>query len=259
MVFVGNPGTGKTTVARLIGEIYKSIGFLRKGHCVEVSRSDLVAGYVGQTALKTKEKVREALDGILFIDEAYSLSRMSENDYGQEAIDTLVKSMEDYRGRLIVIAAGYPGPMNSFLSSNPGLRSRFTTNIHFPDFSILELGEILNRLARSEKYILPEQVLTETQNYLEISRGEAANYGNARSVQDLFDHMKTHLAGRMMSGTPSVKPGESIQDEFRTFSIQDIPPYDPISIPASFINAREPMIKTVQGSHMNNYFKVQEN
>ena len=207
MVFVGNPGTGKTTVARLVGEIYRSIGLLRKGHCVEVSRSDLVAGYVGQTALKTKEKVREALDGVLFIDEAYSLSRISENDFGREAIDTLVKSMELYRSRLIVIAAGYPDPMDSFLSSNPGLRSRFPTILQFPDFSISELGEILGRLARRETYILPEQVLAEAQNYLEQSQDLAASFGNARSVQELYEHMKTHLASRIMSGTPLNQAG----------------------------------------------------
>jgi hypothetical protein len=145
--------------------------------------------------------------------------------------------------------------MESFISSNPGLRSRFTTTIQFPDFSILELSEILDHLARREKYILPVQVLAETQNYLEMTRGESASYGNARAVQDLFDQMKTRLANRMMSKIQSTKPDEMDQDEFRTFSIQDIPPYDPISIPAAFIKGREP-VNGLTGSHLDDHFKV---
>ena len=249
MLFVGNPGTGKTTVARLIGEIFRSIGFLRKGHCVEVGRADLVAGYVGQTALRTKEKIREALDGVLFVDEAYSLSRMSDHDFGQEAIDTLVKSMDDYRGRLVVIAAGYPDPMAKFITSNPGLRSRFATTIQYPDFSTSELGEILARAALREKYILPGQVLEAAQNYLELSRNYDANFGNARAVQNLFNLMKTHLASRMMSSSSQVKSSGHFSDEFRTFSFEDVPPHDQTGIPVSFTTYNETCKRASPGSH----------
>jgi SpoVK/Ycf46/Vps4 family AAA+-type ATPase len=251
MIFVGNPGTGKTTVARLVGEIFRSIGFLRKGHCVEVGRADLVAGYVGQTALKTKGKIREALDGLLFLDEAYSLSRMSENDFGQEAIDTLVKSMDDYHGRLVVIAAGYPDPMANFIASNPGLKSRFSTTIQFPDFSISELGQILVSAAFREKFILPENVLAEAQNYLEGSRNYDANFGNARAVLNLFNLMKTRLASRMMSGYSQGNSNDNISDEFRTFSVEDVPHQDSTGIPVSFTDYDEPIKRIFPGSHFN--------
>ncbi|HEY3476711.1 MAG TPA: AAA family ATPase, partial [Anaerolineales bacterium] len=225
LVFTGNPGTGKTTAARLVGKIYHSLGRLRKGHCVEVSRGDLVAGYVGQTAIKTTERLREALDGVLFIDEAYALSRQSINDFGQETIDTLVKAMEDYRDRLVVIVAGYPGPMEDFLLSNPGLNSRFAGRITFSDYSTDELDQILANLAVSEGYVLPDNVREKASRYLEIVRETEVHYGNGRTVRNLFGEMKMRLARRVMQ-TRSAEPLTLDKETLTTFSVQDVPSFD---------------------------------
>jgi SpoVK/Ycf46/Vps4 family AAA+-type ATPase len=220
-VFTGNPGTGKTTAARLVGQIYHSLGRLRKGHCVEVSRADLVAGYVGQTAIKTTERIQEALDGVLFIDEAYALSRQSVNDFGQETIDTLVKAIEDYRDRLVVIVAGYPGPMEEFLLSNPGLNSRFASRTAFSDYSIDELLEILANLADSEGYVLPEEVKRQAARNLEGSRRTEIHFGNGRAVRNLFGEMKMLLARRLM-GQREVSQSFD-RETLITFSMQDVP------------------------------------
>lgn len=190
MVFTGNPGTGKTTVARLVGKMYQTIGLLRKGHCVEVGRADLVAGYVGQTAIKTSAKIQEALDGVLFIDEAYSLNNGSENDFGHEVVDTLVKAMEDYRERLLVIVAGYPDKMEKFLNSNPGLRSRFMNPVQFPDYSEEELLQIFLNIAEGENYTIQDSALEETKKTLAMMKTRQKNaFGNARAARELFNHV----------------------------------------------------------------------
>ncbi len=214
MVFLGNPGTGKTTVARLIGQVYHSLGILRKGHVVEVSRADLVAGYVGQTALKTAERIKAALDGVLFIDEAYGLVNGGPNDFGQEAVDTLVKAMEDHRDRLVVIAAGYPVEMEDLLNSNPGLKSRFGRPVRFKDYTLDELGEILAGLAHAEHFVLPEPVLAKARKALSAARRkDRGQFGNGRAVHALFQEMKDHLAERVVTGG---------DQDINTFTVADI-------------------------------------
>ena len=222
LVFTGNPGTGKTTAARLVGQIYRSLGRLRKGHCVEVSRADLVAGYVGQTAIKTTERIMEALDGVLFIDEAYALARHSMNDFGQEAIDTLVKTMEDHRDRLVIVVAGYPGPMEDFLQSNPGLNSRFANRIKFADYSREELEQILVNLAMREEYILPEAVREKASQYLGALRQTEMHFGNARTVRNLFGEMKMLLARRLMKSLAETSLTVD-KETLITFSVEDVP------------------------------------
>ncbi len=197
LVFTGNPGTGKTTVARIISRIYKQIGVLSKGQLVEVDRSGLVAGYVGQTALKTQDKINQALGGVLFIDEAYALSQ--ENDaFGQEAIDTILKAMEDHRDDLVVIVAGYTDPMEKFINSNPGLKSRFNKYIEFPDYSVDELEEIFNMNLKKYEYEVDEDAkkhIRELISQRKLARLE--NFANAREVRNLFEEIVTNQARRI--------------------------------------------------------------
>lgn len=197
-VFTGNPGTGKTTVARIVAEIYKELGVLEKGHLVETDRSGLVAEYVGQTAVKTNKIIDSALDGVLFIDEAYSLISGSENDYGKEAIATLLKRMEDDRDRLVVILAGYSEEMQSFIDSNPGLQSRFNRYIEFVDFSNEELYEIFELYLKQFDYVLAKDAKNPLQELLtKAVINKDKNFGNARFVRNLFEKTIERQANRL--------------------------------------------------------------
>jgi type VII secretion ATPase EccA len=196
-VFSGNPGTGKTTVARIVAGIYKELGILKKGHLVEVDRSKLVGEYVGQTAPKTNKVIDEALDGVLFIDEAYSLVGEG-SDYGAEAIATLLKRMEDDRDRLVVILAGYTNEIKEFIDSNPGLQSRFNRYIQFDDYSAEELTEIFKRNLRKSRYKIKRDAFEELQIVIERAvTSRDKNFGNARYVRNLFEKVVQNQANRL--------------------------------------------------------------
>ncbi len=198
MVFLGNPGTGKTTVARLLSGIYAAIGVLSKGQLVEVDRSGLVAGYVGQTALKTQEVIQSAIGGVLFIDEAYSLSSGGENDFGREAIETILKAMEDHRDDLIVIVAGYDEPMEGFISSNPGLQSRFNKYMYFPDYKGDELLAMFKNNCKKGGYTLSEEAEAFAVDYFnEMYEERDENFGNGRDVRNRFEDMISRQANRV--------------------------------------------------------------
>ncbi|MCX6284940.1 MAG: AAA family ATPase [Bacteroidetes bacterium] len=197
-LFLGAPGTGKTTVARILGRVYKSMGILAKGHVVEVSRADLVAQYVGQTAPKTDKVIDSAINGILFVDEAYMLTRGGENDFGQEAIDTLLKRMEDERDKLIVILAGYTNLMKKVVDSNPGLSSRFTRSFTFPNFSVKDLSEIFRYNCKKKGFVISDDAIEPINTYFaNCEERTSASFGNARFVRNLFEKTLQELSARL--------------------------------------------------------------
>jgi len=220
-VFFGSPGTGKTTVARLYGRMLKSMGILSKGHLVETDRAGLVANYVGQTATKTDEKIAEALGGILFIDEAYSLSKgdQASSDYGSEAIQILMKRMEDHRDEFVVIVAGYPDPMKSFLRSNEGFKSRFSTYINFADFSPEEMLEIFKFFCEKENYDIERNALKFVLTAIDFKYAvRDKTFGNARFVRNFFENVIRNHASRVGS---SIR--EPSATDLRLLKADDIP------------------------------------
>lgn len=220
MVFKGNPGTGKTTVARIFGKMFAELQVLPKGHLVEVERADLVGEYIGHTAKKTRDQVNKAMGGILFIDEAYSLARGGEKDFGKEAIDTLVKAMEDHKNEFVLILAGYGKEMEKFLRSNPGLRSRFPIHLDFPDYTNEELIEIAGVMLLEREYYLSPGAEESLNQYLksQISNGRA-NFSNARLVRNLLERAIRRQALRIV-GRPIYS-----REELMKITREDLAPW----------------------------------
>lgn len=216
MIFSGSPGTGKTTVARILGELFQELGVLPRGHLIEVERADLVGQYIGHTAQKTKEQIRRALGGILFIDEAYALARGGEKDFGKEAIDTLVKAMEDHREELLLILAGYDDEMETFLATNPGLRSRFPIQIKFPDYTTFELEAIAAEMLECRQYYLTLDGKTALRKKLiAASLSGELTTGNARLVRNLIEKAIRNHAVRV------VKTGDFHKEQLQAITGAD--------------------------------------
>lgn len=219
LVFYGNPGTGKTTVARKLSKIYRSLGVLSQGQLVEVDRGKLVAGYVGQTATKTQEEIDKAMGGILFIDEAYTLTHgKGETDFGQEAVDTILKAMEDHRDDFVVIVAGYPDLMKEFIASNPGLKSRFNQYINFEDYTAEELLAIFKQECKKQDLVLAEACEAFLKEYFEsLYNNRAADYANARDVRNYFERVLRARANRLAENLANIS-----REEFVTILLSDL-------------------------------------
>ncbi len=218
MIFKGNPGTGKTTIARLLGQLFKEMGVLSKGHIIEVERADLVGEYIGHTAKRTREQVKKALGGVLFIDEAYSLARGGEKDFGKEAIDCLVKAMEDNKDNLILILAGYKHEMEFFIESNPGLRSRFPIHITFPDYTIQELMDIAKLMSDQRQYKLTDEAKDQLRTFIRERVIQHNNSGNARMVRNLIERAMRLQAVRLVNS----QNNNISREELMTITLEDI-------------------------------------
>ncbi|AXT54123.1 AAA family ATPase [Aquimarina sp. BL5] len=218
-VFMGPPGTGKTTVARLVSKIYKHLGYLEKGHLVETDRTGMVAGYVGQTALKVEEVIKTSLDGVLFIDEAYSLAKDNKKDFGNEAVEVLLKKMEDHRDQLVVIVAGYPDEMEEFIESNPGLQSRFNRYFTFDHYKPKELIGIFELFCLKNDFVLADEAKEKLEFIFDkLYEKRHKSFGNARVARNLFEKIIEYQANRIVSITPLT------EELLKTIVEDDIPP-----------------------------------
>ncbi|MFF2089742.1 MULTISPECIES: AAA family ATPase [Paenibacillus] len=218
MIFKGNPGTGKTTIARIVAKLFQKMGVLSKGHLIEVERADLVGEYIGHTAQKTRDLVRKAIGGVLFVDEAYSLARGGEKDFGKEAIDTLVKAMEDHRNQFVLILAGYPAEIDLFLQTNPGLPSRFPIQIDFPDYTVDQLIQISELMTKDrDYYLMPQSIFKLRQHLIQEKLNDLFSFSNARYVRNIIEKSIRHHAVRLLnqyaSGVPPKQELMAIKPE----------------------------------------------